>query len=107
MAGLLARSCGIHSTGLHACYDIKVAWSTTPHASLSDYRIATFKHLIMTATTNSDFNHQTEALQVAKAFPEQIRGKIILVTGVNVQGIGYATAEAFVSVFFSPHKQVR
>ena len=51
----------------------------------------------MTATTKSEFNDQTEALDVAKAFPESIRGKTILVTGVNREGIGFTTAQAFVS----------
>lgn len=51
----------------------------------------------MTKTTHSDFYADTEALEVAKAFPESIRGKTILVTGVNREGIGFATSEAFVS----------
>lgn len=51
----------------------------------------------MTATTHADFHADTEALTVAKAFPDSIRGKTILVTGVNYAGIGFATSEAFVS----------
>ncbi len=51
----------------------------------------------MTATSHPEFNSQTEALDVAKAFSEAIRGKTVLVTGVNRQGIGFATSEAFVS----------
>ena len=51
----------------------------------------------MTATTHPEFNDQTEALEVAKAFLESIRGKIVLVTGVNREGIGFTTAQAFVS----------
>lgn len=51
----------------------------------------------MTATTNADFNDQTEALEVAQAFPQSIRGKTVLVTGVNREGIGFTTAQAFVS----------
>lgn len=51
----------------------------------------------MTATTHAEFNANTEALEVAKAFPESIRGKTVLVTGVNLGGIGFTTAQAFVS----------
>jgi hypothetical protein len=51
----------------------------------------------MTATTHPEFNEATEGLEVAKAFAEAIRGKSILVTGVNRGGIGFTTAEAFVS----------
>ncbi|KAH8884200.1 putative short-chain dehydrogenase [Thozetella sp. PMI_491] len=48
-------------------------------------------------TSHPEFHANTEALEVAKAFPDQIRGKTVLVTGVNRAGIGYATAEAFAS----------
>ncbi|XXG96440.1 hypothetical protein Hte_002723 [Hypoxylon texense] len=51
----------------------------------------------MTATTHPEFNDSTEALDVAKAFADNIRGKTILVTGVNRGGIGFATAQAFAS----------
>ena len=51
----------------------------------------------MTATTHPDYNANTEALDVAKAFPEAIRGKTIIVTGVNRSGIGFTTAEALAS----------
>ena len=51
----------------------------------------------MTTTTYPDFNAKTEALDVASAFAGQIKGRTILITGVNVKGIGFATAEAFVS----------
>ncbi len=51
----------------------------------------------MTATTNLEFNEKTEALEVAQAFAQSIRGKTILVTGVNREGIGFTTAQAFVS----------
>ncbi|KAI1772533.1 putative short-chain dehydrogenase [Hypoxylon cercidicola] len=51
----------------------------------------------MTATTYTEFNHSTEALDVAKAFADRIRGKTILVTGVNRRGIGFSTAQAFAS----------
>jgi len=50
----------------------------------------------MATTTHPDFNEKTEALEVAKAFAAVIRGKTVLVTGVNRAGIGYTTAEAFV-----------
>lgn len=56
----------------------------------------------MTATTHPEFNDKTEAIDVAKAFAELIRGKTILVTGVNRGGIGFTTVEAFVSENASP-----
>lgn len=51
----------------------------------------------MTTTSHTDFNSQTESLDVAKAFAGMIRGKTVVVTGVNRGGIGFSTAEAFVS----------
>lgn len=51
----------------------------------------------MPATTHPEFNDKTEALEVAKAFSEGIRGKTVLVTGVNPDGIGFTTCQAFVS----------
>jgi hypothetical protein len=54
----------------------------------------------MSATTHPEFNDKTEALDVAKAFSGSIRGKTIIVTGVNLEGIGFTTAEAFVG--FNP-----
>ncbi|EXA35835.1 hypothetical protein NW761_005342 [Fusarium oxysporum] len=51
----------------------------------------------MTATTFSQFNGDTEGLEVAQAFSEQVSGKVVLVTGVNRGGIGYSTAEALAS----------
>ena len=51
----------------------------------------------MASTSRSDFNDQTEALDVAKTFVEGIRGKTVIVTGANRDGIGFTTAEAFVS----------
>lgn len=51
----------------------------------------------MTTTTHPEFNGKTEAVEVAKAFPDSIRGKSILITGVNRKGIGFATAQAFAS----------
>ncbi|KAI1799469.1 putative short-chain dehydrogenase [Daldinia bambusicola] len=51
----------------------------------------------MTTTTHPEFNDHTEALEVAKAFAGKIRAKTILVTGVHVAGIGFATVQAFAS----------
>ncbi|KAI5860070.1 NAD(P)-binding protein [Durotheca rogersii] len=48
-------------------------------------------------TTHPEFNEKTEALDVAKAFADQIRGRTVLVTGVNRGGIGFTTAQAFAS----------
>ena len=51
----------------------------------------------MTTTSHPEFNDHTEALEVAKAFSGGIRGKTIIVTGANRQGIGFAVLEALVS----------
>jgi NAD(P)-dependent dehydrogenase (short-subunit alcohol dehydrogenase family) len=51
----------------------------------------------MTSTTFADFGAETEASVVAAAFPDSIRGRTILITGVNKLGIGYATAQALAS----------
>ncbi|KAL2024222.1 hypothetical protein VTK56DRAFT_9378 [Thermocarpiscus australiensis] len=51
----------------------------------------------MTSTTHPEFGHDTEALEVAQAFAEGIRGKTVVITGVNRGGIGYTTAEAVAS----------
>ncbi|KAI0424032.1 putative short-chain dehydrogenase [Xylaria sp. FL1042] len=51
----------------------------------------------MPATTHPDFSGKTEGLDVAKAFSEGIRGKTILVTGGNPDGIGFSTCQAFAS----------
>ena len=51
----------------------------------------------MATTTYTKFNEDTEALEVAEAFASGIRGKTIIVTGVNRGGIGFSTAQAFVS----------
>lgn len=50
----------------------------------------------MPATTYPEFDSKTEGLEVAKAFSEGIRGKTVLVTGGNANGIGFATCQAFV-----------
>jgi hypothetical protein len=52
----------------------------------------------MTDTTYSNFNEKTESLEVAEKFSDQILGKTILVTGVNLGGIGFTTAKAFVII---------
>jgi hypothetical protein len=52
--------------------------------------------MTMAATTHPEYNDQTEALEVAKAFASGINGKTVIVTGVNKNGIGFSTAEAFV-----------
>ncbi|KIW90354.1 uncharacterized protein Z519_08999 [Cladophialophora bantiana CBS 173.52] len=50
-----------------------------------------------TATTHPDFSFATDGPTVAAAFPTAIKGRTILITGVNRKGIGYTTAEAFAS----------
>jgi hypothetical protein len=55
----------------------------------------------MTTTTHAGFNDKTEGTEVAKVFAGVVCGKTILVTGVNRGGIGFTTAEAFVSHFNS------
>ena len=52
----------------------------------------------MTMTTHPEFNDATEALEVAEVFAENVKGKTALVTGVNIKGIGFSTAEALVSL---------
>lgn len=49
----------------------------------------------MPSTTYSEFEANTEGIDVAKAFADGIRGKTILITGVNRGGIGFSTAHAF------------
>ncbi|KAJ5128687.1 hypothetical protein N7448_002404 [Penicillium atrosanguineum] len=48
----------------------------------------------MAATTHFEFNANTEGLEVTKAFFSQIRGKSVIITGVNRGGIGFSTAQA-------------
>ncbi|KAH0841143.1 hypothetical protein AYO21_11436 [Fonsecaea monophora] len=50
-----------------------------------------------TATTHPDFGATTDGLTVAAAFSGAIKGRTILITGVNRKGIGYTTAESFAS----------
>lgn len=47
------------------------------------------------STTYAEFGANTEAVEVAKAFADGIKGKTILVTGVNKDGLGYSAAYAF------------
>lgn len=54
----------------------------------------------MTSVTYPEFHADTESLEVAKAFGGSIRGKSIIVTGVNRSGIGYTTALALVRGLF-------
>ncbi|KAF5644570.1 double substrate-specificity short chain dehydrogenase reductase 2 [Fusarium sp. NRRL 52700] len=55
----------------------------------------TFSSIIMASTTHTDFGANTEANEVAQAFADGIRGKTVLITGVNCGGIGFTTAQAF------------
>lgn len=52
----------------------------------------------MTATTHAAFDANTEGLEVTKAFAERVHGSTIIVAGVNRGGIGFSTAQAFVSI---------
>jgi NAD(P)-dependent dehydrogenase (short-subunit alcohol dehydrogenase family) len=47
--------------------------------------------------SNTTFGFTTNGLDVAAAFPNSIKGRTILITGVNKKGIGYTTAESFAS----------
>ncbi|KAJ5610624.1 NAD(P)-binding protein [Penicillium lagena] len=51
----------------------------------------------MATTTHSKFTEKTEAVEVAEAFACGIRGKTVIVTGVNRGGIGFSTSQAFAS----------
>ncbi|KAL9112693.1 MAG: hypothetical protein Q9227_002996 [Pyrenula ochraceoflavens] len=51
----------------------------------------------MTATSRPDFGADTEGLEVAKEFASAIRGKTVLITGVNRSGIGFSTSQAIAS----------
>ncbi|KAJ5088899.1 hypothetical protein N7456_012515 [Penicillium angulare] len=51
----------------------------------------------MASTTFTDFNATTESLDVAKLFSDRISGRTILITGVNLGGVGFSTARAFAS----------
>jgi NAD(P)-dependent dehydrogenase (short-subunit alcohol dehydrogenase family) len=47
--------------------------------------------------TSNNFSAETEGLAVAAAYADAIKGRTILITGINRKGIGYATAESFAS----------
>ncbi|KAJ4288137.1 hypothetical protein N0V90_012154 [Kalmusia sp. IMI 367209] len=49
----------------------------------------------MSSTTNPEWNNKTAATTVAATFPEAIKNRTILITGVNKSGLGYGTASAF------------
>lgn len=51
----------------------------------------------MTSTTHADFGFATDGVTVAARFSDLIKGRTILITGVNKQGLGYTIAEAFAS----------
>lgn len=51
----------------------------------------------MVSTTHSEFGAATEALEVARAFADEVRGKTVLITGVSRKGLGFTTAQAFAS----------
>jgi NAD(P)-dependent dehydrogenase (short-subunit alcohol dehydrogenase family) len=51
----------------------------------------------MTSTTVADFGAKTDAATVASTFSSSIKGRTILITGVNKLGVGYATAQALAS----------
>lgn len=51
----------------------------------------------MASTTHPEYDIDTLGLTVAKDFSHRIHGKTILVTGANLEGIGFATAQAFAS----------
>ncbi|KAI1819308.1 putative short-chain dehydrogenase [Xylaria intraflava] len=51
----------------------------------------------MPETTHPEFNEKTEALEVAKAFAKNLRGKTVFVTGGNPGGLAFATCQAFAS----------
>ena len=50
----------------------------------------------LATTTHPEFNDATEATEVAAAFPDSVRGKTIIITGVNMKGVGFAMAEGLV-----------
>lgn len=48
-------------------------------------------------TTHLEFDHTTSAFTVAAAFPLSIKGRVFIITGVSLGGIGGATAKALAS----------
>ncbi|KAF4633985.1 hypothetical protein G7Y89_g4134 [Cudoniella acicularis] len=72
--------------------DLKDNSSRTPLSEVSANK--------MTAITHAEFDQKTESLEVAEKFTREIRGRTILVTGVNHRGIGFITSKAFSDINF-------
>ncbi|KAH7142114.1 hypothetical protein EDB81DRAFT_691596 [Dactylonectria macrodidyma] len=51
----------------------------------------------MTATSHPEFGAATEALEVTRAFADRVRGKTVLVTGGNRNGLGFSASQALAS----------
>ncbi|OAQ60665.1 retinol dehydrogenase protein [Pochonia chlamydosporia 170] len=51
----------------------------------------------MASVTHAEFGANTEGVEVAKAFADGVRGKTILVTGGNKNGLGFSAAHALAS----------
>ena len=49
----------------------------------------------MMSITHPEFGQKTNAAEVASAFASSVKDRIILITGVNPKGLGFAVAEAF------------
>jgi NAD(P)-dependent dehydrogenase (short-subunit alcohol dehydrogenase family) len=73
-------------------YHIQIFLSVKP--GLASYELF---NTSMSATTVADFGAKTEASAVASTFPASIKGRTILITGVNKLGVGYAIAQALAS----------
>ncbi|KAJ2981177.1 hypothetical protein NQ176_g2187 [Zarea fungicola] len=58
----------------------------------------------MPSVTHSEFGADTTGSQVAAVFPEAIRGKTILITGGNRNGLAFSAAQALVSQ--NPHRLI-
>lgn len=56
----------------------------------------------MATTAFEEFGATTEGLHVAEMFSSRVHGKTVMVTGVNLGGIGFATSRAFVGVTRDP-----
>lgn len=52
----------------------------------------------MASVTYSEFGVDTEGIEVAKAFGDKVRGKTVLITGGNRNGLGFSAAQAIVSL---------
>lgn len=51
----------------------------------------------MASVTHAEFGANTEGVEVVKAFADAVRGKTILVTGANLNGLGFSAIRALVS----------